>query len=202
MDQDVLDYFVNLKTQSESYRDKAAVLKDSFTKTASGTVGYMVRLLVNNAGKDKLVNRAGDATKQLKEPKEIDKIFSGTKLSSDISLMALAYNAMYPNSSDFGIFGPNKEMIYPISQNNFQSAKLRNINLTGGKHAADMMKSPYARHSIILDTAKEFEDNVSDDDQFQLNLEVGLKDGTSQEGADFFGTTTLEDYIQMMLTLD
>ena len=202
MDQDVLDYFVNLKNQSESYKDKAAILRDTFTKTTSGTVGYTTRLLINNAGKDKLINRAGDATKQLKEPLEIDKIFSGTKLSSDISLLAMSYNAMYPNSSDFGIFGPNKEMIYPISQNNFQSAKLRNINLTGGKHALDMMKSPYARHSIIINTAKEFEENVSDDDQFQLNLEVGLKDATSQDGADFFGTTSLEDYIQMMLTLD
>jgi hypothetical protein len=65
-----------------------------------------------------------------------------------------------------------------------------------------MRKSPYAKHSIILDTAKDFEDNVSDDDQFHLNLEVGLKDTTSQDGADFFGTTSLEDYVQMMLTLD
>jgi hypothetical protein len=115
MDQDVIDYFVNLKTTSESYIEKAAVLYNSFTKTTTGTIGYMVHLLANNAGNTKLINRAGDAAKKLKEAKPIETIFAGTKLSSDISKLALSYHALYPNSADFGVFGPNKEMIYPIS---------------------------------------------------------------------------------------
>ena len=202
LDQDVLDYFVNLKTESQSYANKSKILYDSFSKSSTGTIGYIVQLINNNAGNKKLINRASDASKKLKEPKEIDKIFSGTKLSSDISKLAMAYHALYPSSEDFGVFGPNKQMIYPISQNNFQSAKLRNLNITEGRHALDMMKSPYARHSIILNTAKEFEKSTPEEELFSLNLESGLKDSTSQQGTDFFGTTTLEDYIQQMLTLD
>ena len=206
MDPDVIDYFVYTKTESQSYADKATVLRDSFAKNTTGTIGNIVALLNNNIGESQIIySLVSDTTgkkKKRPETKPLEKLFSGTRISSDISKLALAYHAIHPSSSEFGVMGPNKEMLYPSSQNNMQSAKLRNINTTAGQHALDMMRSPYARHSIMLNTAKNFDEIVSKDDQFSLNLEVGLKDATSQDGKDFFGITALEDYIQKMLSLD
>lgn len=207
MDTDVIDYFVNLVTQSESFEDKSKVLLNSFTKNTTGTIGYIVSILNENVGQTQIIYKINNSDKiksktKLKEPKTLDKLFSGTKLSSDITKLALAYHALHPSSSEFAVRGPNKEMLYPNSQNNFQSSKLRNLNTTGGQHALDMMRSPYAQHSIILNTARNFEQTVSDDEQFHLNLNSGLKDTTSQDGADFFGITALEDYIQKLFLLD
>lgn len=207
MDTDVIDYFVNLVTQSENFEDKSKVLLNSFTKNTTGTFGYIVAILRENVGQTQLIYKINNSDKiktktKLKEPKELNKLFSGTKLSSDITKLALAYHALHPSSSEFAVRGPNKEMLYPSSQNNFQSSKIRNLNTTAGQHALDMMRSPYAQHSIILNTARNFEETVSDDDQFHLNLNSGLKDTTSQDGADFFGITALEDYIQKLFLLD
>lgn len=204
MDTDVLDYFVNLRSQSESYLEKAKIIHDSFTKQASGTIGYYVSLIASNVGQSQIVYKIGKQSEdnKYKSPKELNKLFTGSKTKSDIIYLALAMHAIHPNSDEFSVRGPNGEMHYPTSQNNFLSAKVRNINITEGQHAIDMMKSPYARHSIILRTARDFENGMPDDQMFTLNLEIGLKSSLEQKGADYFGITPMEDYIQKMLELD
>lgn len=210
MDTDVIDHFVNTKSsQNASMEDKCRILYDSFGKNTAGTFGYIISLLATNKGQtaikykiqSKEQSKSGEKT-AFKEEKPIGKLFDGTKLSSDITKLALSYHSIHPSSSEFAVRGPNGQMYYPISQNNFQSAKLRNINTTAGEHAIQMMRSPYARHSIIYQTARNFEEVVPKEEQFTLNLDNGLKDSTNNEGVDFFGTTALEDYIQKMLLLD
>jgi hypothetical protein len=50
MDSDVIDYFVNIKSDSESYETKSQILRDSFAKNTAGTFGYIVSLLGENVG--------------------------------------------------------------------------------------------------------------------------------------------------------
>ncbi|MBF1762381.1 MAG: hypothetical protein HXP18_00340 [Veillonella sp.] len=47
-------------------------------------------------------------------------------------------------------------MYYPISQNNYISDKIRNLNDKESDEAKELRKDPYVEHSIILDVS----DNV------------------------------------------
>jgi len=65
-----------------------------------------------------------------------------------------------------------------------------------------MMLSPYAKHSSILNIARndQLGDRPGDNtNKFKLNAFVGIKDTRENTGDDYFGITPLADYISKMV---
>lgn len=129
--------------------------------------------------------------------KDISKIYMGTKEDSFICELADSYNSVHPSSSDFSVKGPDGSMHYPVSQNNHMSDEIRRLN-TDKQHVLSMMKSPFAKHSILLQTALDIDPNAGSQEQFRLNAFIGMKDTRNQKGQDYFGITNLEDYLAKM----
>lgn len=116
--------------------------------------------------------------------------------------MAEVYAQTNPSSTDVSIKGPDGATLYPISENNEASDKLRHINDNKDGIVEQMMLSPYAKHSSILNIARndQLGDRPGDNtNKFKLNAFVGIKDTRENTGDDYFGITPLADYISKMV---
>lgn len=205
-DMQVLDYFIQLdfiKSGDEiSNENVRKHLNDLMCTKTAGTFGYFISLISNNAGNTEYKKHPMGGTKKLKSDIDIDRTFVGTRLNSKVTKMALAYNAIHPSTEEYAVRMPSGEMGYPNSQNNTLSTELRLLNNTNGKRALNKSRSNYAKHSLMLDIAKNFDNNTPQENKFTLNLNIGLDSDTTQKGADYFGITALEDYIISMILLD
>ena len=155
-----------------------------------GGLATIVKILKDSVNKPNLIVGKGKV-------KDISKIYMGTKEDSFICELADSYNSVYPSSSDFSVKGPDGSMHYPVSQNNHMSDEIRRLN-TDKQHVLSMMKSPFAKHSILLQTALDIDPNAGSQQQFRLNAFIGMKDTRNQKGQDYFGITNLEDYLAKM----
>ena len=155
-----------------------------------GGLATIVKTLKDSVNKPNLIVGKGKV-------KDISKIYMGTKEDSFICELADSYNSVYPSSSDFSVKGPDGSMHYPVSQNNHMSDEIRRLN-TDKQHVLSMMKSPFAKHSILLQTALDIDPNAGSQQQFRLNAFIGMKDTRNQKGQDYFGITNLEDYLAKM----
>lgn len=155
-----------------------------------GGLATIVKTLKDSVNKPNLIVGKGKV-------KDISKIYMGTKEDSFICELADSYNSVYPSSSDFSVKGPDGSMHYPVSQNNHMSDEIRRLN-TDKQHVLSMMKSPFAKHSILLSTALDIDPNAGSQQQFRLNAFIGMKDTRNQKGQDYFGITNLEDYLAKM----
>lgn len=174
-------------------------------KKQGGSFGYIISLIHNNVGNSeyKYANtKDGDKQKQLNRSYDISDTFNGLSLTSSVSILARAYNDIHPKSSDFAIRGPGGAMHYPASQHNYYSSKLSDINQTSGEEAMRLMRYPYARRSLILNAAKNFDEFVAEANKFQFNLSIGIDNKNTQDGEDYFGISSLDDYIEKLITLD
>lgn len=169
------------------------------TNKQTGSLSYFIDLLYKYKGKPYL------ETKQSKRNKDVvtvDQLFVGYSLKSPISKMAEVYAQTNPSSTDVSIKGPDGATLYPISENNEASDKLRHINDNKDGIVEQMMLSPYAKHSSILNIARndQLGDRPGDNtNKFKLNAFVGIKDTRENTGDDYFGITPLADYISKMV---
>lgn len=169
------------------------------TNKQTGSLSYFIDLLDKYKGKPYL------ETKQSKRNKDVvtvDQLFVGYGLKTPISKMAEVYAQTNPSSTDVSIKGPDGATLYPISENNEASDKLRHINDNKDGIVEQMMLSPYARHSSILNIARndQLGDRPGDNtNKFKLNAFVGIKDTRENTGDDYFGITPLADYISKMI---
>lgn len=200
----ILDYFLQLDFTRSGELFNKDTIKDHINKMmcqkTAGSIGYFISLIANNTNKSQFVNGVGE--KQLKEPISLDRMFVGTKLSSKISKLALAQNAVHPSTEEYAVRMPNGEMGYPNSQNNTVSTETRLMNDTDGQRAMEKMDDPYCEHSLMCGVAKDFDSMTPDQNKFVLNLHVGMSSDSSQDGVDYFGITALEDYLINMYLLD
>ena len=205
-DMQVLDYYIQLDFR----RSGDTISNDTIRKhlenlictKEAGTFGYFISLIANNAGNIEYKTHPMGGMKKLKSTIDIDRTFVGTNLNSKVTKMALAYNAVHPSTEEYAVRMPSGEMGYPNSQNNTYSTNIRLLNNTNGQRALKLRRSNYARHSLMLDVAKNFDNNTPQENKFVLNLNIGLDSDTSQIGADYFGITALEDYLISMILLD
>ena len=164
----------------------------------AGGIRYFVSQIMDSAKKKKDYFSSTDS----RSKRAIDQLFTGYSDEHEITKMAQAYNTMNPSSSDFSVVGPDGDMIYPISQNNFMSDAIRWLNNTSGDKAEQLMQDPYSGHSVILNVSRDMDyDNLSIEDMFKLDTFVGLKDTRAKRGSDYFGITPMEDYIAKMFML-
>lgn len=169
------------------------------TNKQTGSLSYFIDLLDKYKGKPYL------ETKQSKRNKDVvtvDQLFVGYGLKTPISKMAEVYAQTNPSSTDVSIKGPDGATLYPISENNEASDKLRHINDNKDGVVEQMMLSPYAKHSSILNIARndQLGDRPGDTtNKFKLNAFVGIKDTRENTGDDYFGITPLADYISKMV---
>lgn len=165
----------------------------------SGSLSYFIDLLDKYKGQPYL------ETKQSKKNKDVvtvDQLFVGYGLKTPISKMAEVYSQTNPSSTDVSIKGPDGATLYPISENNEASDKIRHINDNKDGIVEQMMLSPYAKHSEILNIARndQLGDRPGDNtNKFRLNSFVGIKDTRENSGDDYFGITPLADYISKMV---
>lgn len=165
----------------------------------TGSLSYFIDLLDKYKGQPYL------ETKQSKRNKDVvtvDQLFVGYSLKSPISKMAEVYAQTNPSSTDVSIKGPDGATLYPISENNEASDKLRHINDNKDGIVEQMMLSPYAKHSSLLNIARndQLGDRPGDNtNKFKLNAFVGIKDTRENTGDDYFGITPLADYISKMV---
>lgn len=165
----------------------------------TGSISYFIDLLDKYKGQPYL------ETKQSKRNKDVvtvDQLFVGYGLKTPISKMAEVYAQTSPSSTDVSIKGPDGATLYPISENNEASDKIRHINDNKDGIVEQMMLSPYAKHSEILNIARndQLGDRPGDNtNKFRLNSFVGIKDTRENTGDDYFGITPLADYISKMV---
>jgi len=76
------------------------------------------------------------------------------------------------------------------------------LSVDGKKFGARMSKSKYCGHSQLLNIAQNETDPVDTNSHFKLNAFVGIKDGNRNIGADYFGITSMEDYLAKLQMLE
>jgi hypothetical protein len=104
---------------------------------------------------------------------------------TQITKLVLAYNAVHPSPADYKVKGPNGEMYYPINENNTLTSDIRDLNDKDSGKSADLRKSAYCKHTMVLDAADSV-DEFDPDTKLQLKTFVGLKDANKVKGADYF----------------
>lgn len=134
-DDESLNYYI------QDHLDNPSLLADPLYKyealrtiinsgSSPGSLRFFVRQIKEAAGKRDYFLSLNKKTKR-----PVDQLFTGYDDNSEIVRMANAYNAMNPSTSDFSVVGPDGDMIYPISQNNFMSDAIRWLNNSSGEKA-------------------------------------------------------------------
>ena len=192
-DNDVFDYIIDSQIKLNKIGDiitRFDTLSKFIKNTKSGSIGSIISSLSKSAGLTELsVGKGGT--------KDISKIYTGYKTDSQICLLAEAYNSIHPASQDFSVKGPDGSMHYPISQNNHMSDAVRQLNIDQ-EAIKQKMLSPYAKHSLLFNIAKDLSPNAGKDEQFRLNAFIGMRDTRVQKGQDYFGINNIEDFLSKM----
>lgn len=192
-DNDVFDYIIDSQIKQNevgSVKSRFEALSKFIKNTKSGSIGSIISSLSKSAGLTELsVGKGGT--------KDISKIYMGYKTDSQICLLAEAYNSIHPASQDFSVKGPDGSMHYPISQNNHMSDAIRQLNIDQ-EAIKQKMLSPYAKHSLLFNIAKDLSPNAGKDEQFRLNAFIGMRDTRVQKGQDYFGINNIEDFLSKM----
>lgn len=192
-DNDVFDYIIDSQIKQNEIGDVKSrfnALNKFIKDNTSGSIGDIISSLPESGVHTELpIGKS--------KTKDISKIYMGFKTSSQICLLAEAYNSIHPASQDFSVKGPDGSMHYPISQNNHMSDAVRQLNIDK-KAVEQKMLSPYAKNSLLFKIAKDLDPNAGKDEQFRLNAFIGMKDTRVQKGQDYFGINNIEDFLSKM----
>lgn len=114
--------------------------------------------------------------------------------------LAVAYNSVHPQLSEYSVKSPNGETVYPMNMNNYTTDVVRGINDKDSGKLKDLQKSPYCKHSLICDAAEQIQrlPVLDEDSMFRLKAFIGMKDEERQEGNDYHGITPMEDFLSKM----
>lgn len=197
MDIPSLNVFIEFELQrsglNRTGRNAANRLIQLLTSTDRKLAGFgrIITQLHDAAGKS--VFSEGD----VKYDRELDQLYCNYQSQSFLSRLAVAYDTVHPSPSEFASRGPNGEMYYPINENSYVTDRIRNLNDRENTLTEDLLRDPYAKHSLILSTARQIDD-TRPDSKFKLEAFVGMRDGNRDRGADYFGITPMEDYLSKM----
>ena len=202
-DEEVLDRYISMNMKktdnSDDFKDQLNAIGIILGESKVGNLKHFVAMLTKSIGKDKLnISRKDGGSK---DGKELDQLFSGYKLDTQITMMAQAFNDIHPSSSEFSVQGPDGSTIYPMSQNNYISDRVRHLNELYQQDIQDLYKSPYCKNSQLLKIVQDYEGSeevLTGDDMFKLCVFVGLRDERTKDGNDYFGINPMEDYIAKM----
>lgn len=143
----------------------------------NGVLGDIVALGLS--GKSYIKKRSGQGT-----ARTIDRIFNYSSKDAQINKMAVAYGKVHPSPQEFSVVGADGALVYPISENNYFSDQVRNINKDAHGKRQQILDTPYSRRSLIANAK---------DTNFKLHNFLALNIGESSR--DYFGITPIEDYI-------
>lgn len=187
----------------EDLLSKMFTVKDGDIKGKFEALSSMITNSKDQGGLRNIVKTISDSSNRpylsvgRNSRKDISKIYMQFKSNSWMCELAESYNNIHPSSADFSVKGPDGSMHYPINQNNHMSDEIRRLN-TDKQHVENMMKSPYCKHSVLLQQALDLDENTGKDQRFILNAFIGMKDVRRSSGKDYFGITFLEDYLAKM----
>ena len=164
------------------------------TDNSIGSIGWIINDLAG-------VKNKGEAKSgRQKFGRELDEMYQQYPMDSQIAKLALSWNAAYPTPFEFSVTDANNNRLYPVNLNCMITDRITWMNDPDNGFVEDLKQSPYSAGSILVEIA----DNVDPEDpnsQIQLRTFVGVKDGDSNIGGDYFGITPQEDYIaKMMMT--
>lgn len=212
VDEQVVDRFISLlngnNNETPDVNTQLNILKRIFDSKIGGgkpgSISYFVKCLEMSVGHDYFsLKRKGNGSKQV----ALDQIFNGFAADTHISLLAEAYNDIHPGSAEFSISAPGHKTIYPINQNNEMSDKINRMNIVGDESIQNMQRDPYCQNSILMqvvnDQKSQYEkgQRVPTKESFKLCTFVGIDDTRNPQGEDYFGISSMEDYIaKLMMT--
>lgn len=162
-----------------------------------GSIGAFVKQISSSAGKSEIQKL--DRTIYGRDLDELYKncVYDKEKNYTQITKLALAYNAVHPSPADYKIKGPNGEMYFPINENNTLTSDIRDLNDRESGKSEDLRRSSYCGHSVVLDAADSVNE-LDPDTKLQLKTFVGLKDANRVKGSDYFQITPMEDYLMKL----
>ena len=212
VDEQVVDRFISLlngnNNETPDVNTQLNILIRIFDSKIGGgkpgSISYFVKCLEMSVGHDYFsLKKKGNGSKQV----ALDQLFNGFAADTHISLLAEAYNDIHPGSAEFSISAPGHKTIYPISQNNEMSDKINRMNIVGDESIQNMQRDPYCQNSILMqvvnDQKSQYEkgQRVPTKESFKLCTFVGIDDTRNPQGEDYFGISSMEDYIaKLMMT--
>ena len=117
---------------------------------------------------------------------KLDNPFPATE-GSFIQKLAIAHGKSHPNPSEFSVTGPNNTTIYPITQNNYMSDRVRWFN----QDASEVNKTLFAtynKHSLLLGALKQ-------GSKLRLSTLIAVRNADNRDSRDYFQISPTEDYI-------
>lgn len=141
-----------------------------------GILSDINSMFINN--KSTITHRSGQG-----ESRSLDRIFNNSSPRAQINQMAVAYGKTHPSPEEFSVTGADGSLIYPISENNYMSDQIRNLNKNRHGKREQLLKTPYSKRSLIANTEN------------QLSLHTFIAMNNQNTSRDYFGITPLEDYI-------
>ena len=162
-----------------------------------GSIGSIQWIINDLAGvKNKQESKSG----RQKFGRELDEMYQQYPMDSQISKLALSWDAAYPTPFEFSVTDANNNRLYPVNLNCMITDRITWMNDPDNNFVNDLKQSPYAAGSVLVEVADSV-DPEDPDSQIQLRTFVGVKDGDSNVGGDYFGITPQEDYIaKIMMT--
>lgn len=107
-----------------------------------------------------------------------------------ISQLAVAHGKSHPNPSEFSMTGPNNTTIYPITQNNYMSDRLRWLNKDVNE-STNALAATYNRSSLLLNASK-------NGTKLKLKTFIAVKNEATGQSRDYFDISPIEDYLSKM----
>lgn len=194
VDNDVIDAYIAMFNPSPNElttQDQINVFA-SIMSNSEGSLTKIIDNIVKSEGKETLKSTDG-------KNRELDQLFVFYKENSNIGRLAIAYNYIHPQLSEYSVRDANGNLIYPINMPNELTDKTNRLNKNSDL-AVDMSKSKLCEHSIILEASKSVDKN-DPSTQLRLNTFAGLKDQNLGNGEDHAGLTAMEDVLcKMFLT--
>lgn len=151
--------------------------KNSFNGSVLGNIEQLAR-----TKRSYIKARGGEG-----KSRTLDRIFNYGDPEAQINLMAIAYGKMHPSPQEFSVVGADGALIYPISENNFMTDQIRNINKDANGKRQQIIDTPYSHRSLIAN---------SQGVKFKLHNFLALK--TPKSSRDYFGISPVEDYISKL----
>lgn len=184
----------------EQYPD-LQIIKDLMNTKGKGSILSFINQIRAAIQNNTIIVQKG---KNNDSDKHIDQIYTGyskvNKGSNIINKLSIAYAKAHPSSSEFSVTGADGVQIYPFNSNNFMSDRVRQINNNTNNIIESITSCSYGKSSIVLEVARQnAAEPKNEDTKIKLNTFVCLRDTSSNQSADYFGITPMEDYISKMV---
>lgn len=106
---------------------------------------------------------------------------------SFIQKLAIAHGKSHPNPTEFSVTGPNNTTIYPITQNNYMSDRVRWFNQDASEVDKTLLAT-YNKHSLLLGALKQ-------GSKLSLSTFIAVRNADNRDSRDYFQISPTEDYI-------